>query len=115
MAFVVVAAIILDTDDAPSKWHAAIVWTFAAFYGLLIYDRKKWRFFPFWLFFVACFVIHVYVMWFIFGTLLPQLRLGTLYVVPVAILEVILLIVVFSGLERILGKHSWINRKAKPH
>jgi hypothetical protein len=41
----------------------------------------------FWGFWIAAAVLHVVVMWLLFGLALPGLALGTLYVIPLAILE----------------------------
>jgi hypothetical protein len=100
IALVLVAAIILDKGSAPHKWHAAIMWTFVAFLGVLIFGRKKRRQWSFWIFWVACLVLHVFAMWVIFGKLLPRLILGMLYVVPIAFIEAILLVGTFAKLER---------------
>jgi hypothetical protein len=103
IALVLVAAIVLDKGSAPHKWHAAIMWTFCALFGFLIFGRKKRSSWLFWIFWAACLVLHVFGMWLIFGQLLPRLILGTLYVVPLAFVEAIFLIGIFSKLERILG------------
>jgi len=98
-----VAIIMLDKRSPPHKWHAAVMWTFCALFGLLIFGRKKrssWLFRIFWL---ACLVLHVFLMWLIFGQLLPRLILGTLYVVPIAFIEAIFLTGMFSKLERKLA------------
>ena len=52
-------------------------------------------------------------MWLIFGELLPRLILGTLYVVPIAFVESIFLVGVFSKLERTLESDSGHGRKPK--
>jgi hypothetical protein len=97
---VLIAAIILDKGSPPHKWHAAIMWTFVAFFGLLIFGRKKRNSWVFWIFWGACFVLHAVAMWVIFGRFLPRLILGTLYVVPLALVESLLLLIVFLKLER---------------
>jgi hypothetical protein len=91
---------------APHKWHATIMWTGVAFYGVLIFGRRKWGSWLFWIFWAACLALHGIAMWLIFGQLLPRLVLGTLYVVPLAFVTAIFLIGVFSRLERRLARHS---------
>jgi hypothetical protein len=91
IAVALAASIILDKDGQPNKWHPAIMWTVVAFYGLLLFGRKKWRTVRFWCFWLASLALHVFAMWFIFGRLLPRLVLGTLFVVPLAFVETILL------------------------
>ena len=103
IALGLVAIIILDKRTPPHKWHAAVMWTFCALFGLLIFGRKKWSFWLFWIFWAGSLVLHVFMMWVIFGQLLPRLILGTLYVVPVAFIEAVLLIAMFSRLERTLA------------
>ncbi len=95
-----IAAVILDKGSAPHKWHAAIMWTGVALYGVLIFGRRKWGSWRFWLFCVLCLGLHGFAMWLIFGRFLPRLILGTLYVVPLAFIEAILLVGIFSRLER---------------
>jgi hypothetical protein len=98
-----VAIIILDKRSPPHKWHAAVMWTFCALFGLLIFGRKKRRSWLFWIFWTASLVLHVFMMWLIFGELLPRLILGILYVVPLAFIESVFLIGMFSSLERTLA------------
>src|SRR5205814_291328 len=96
IAVALIAAIVLDKGSAPHKWHAAIMWTVVAFLGVLKFGQKKWKSWRFWIFCAACLGVHVFAMWVIFDQLLPRLILGTLYVVPVAFIESILLIGLFS-------------------
>jgi len=103
IALVLVAAIVLDKGAPSHKWHAAIMWTFVAFFGVLIFGRNKRGSWRFWIFCVACFVLHVFGMWVIFAHLLPRLVLGTLYVVPLAFIESIFLVGMFSKLEHKLA------------
>jgi hypothetical protein len=103
IALVLIAAIILDKGSAPHKWHAAIMWTFVALLGVLIFGRKKRGSLPFWIFWTGCLALHVFAMWLIFAQLLPRLILGTLYVVPIAFIEAIFLVGMFSKLERKLA------------
>ena len=100
IAVALIAAIVLDKGSAPHKWHAAIMWTFVTLLCLLRFGRKKWKSSAFWIFWGACLVLQMIAMWLIFGQLLPRLILGTLYVVPLAFIEAIFLIGIFSKLER---------------
>ena len=104
LALVVIAAIILDKGSQPHKWHAAIMWTFAALFGLLVFGRNKRTSRLFWLFWATCLVLHIIAMWVIFNQLLPRLILGTLYVVPLAFMESLLLVVGFYKLERMVAR-----------
>jgi hypothetical protein len=100
LALVLIAAIILDKSSQPHKWHAAIMWTFCALFGVLIFGREKRTSLLFWLFWTTCLALHVVAMWMIFALALPRLVVGTLYVVPLAFMESLLLVVLFYKLER---------------
>ena len=110
VAFALIAAIVLDKGSAPHKWHAAIMWTVVAFLGLLKLSQKKWISWRFWIFCVACLGLHIFAMWAIFGQLLPRLVLGTLYVIPLAIVEAIILTGIFYRLERKLSSEHHNGR-----
>jgi len=99
------AVIVLDKGSPPRKWHAAIMWTLTALFGVLIWGRQKRNSWIFWFYWAACLLLHVVVMWVIFGQLLPRLILGTLYVVPLAFAESLFLFVIFVRLERKLARH----------
>ena len=105
IALGLIAAIILDKCAPPHKWHAAIMWTFLALFGVLVWGRQKRNLWLFWLFWAASLVLHVIAMWVIFGQLLPRLILGTLYVVPLAFVESLFLFVAFIRLERKVAQH----------
>ena len=76
------------------------MWTFVALFGFMVVGRSKRGSWLFWFFWAACVVLHVAAMWVIFGQIFPRLILGTLYVVPLAFIESLLLFVVFVKLER---------------
>jgi hypothetical protein len=99
LALSLIAVIILDKGSAPHKWHAAIMWTFCALFGVLIFGRKWRGSWLFWIFWVTCLALHAFAMWLIFGHFLPRLVLGTFYVVPLAFVESIFLVGMFSKLE----------------
>ena len=102
MALVLVAAIILDKGSPPHKWHAAIIWTFVALFGVLVFGRQKRGSWQFWIFWATCLIFHVFAMWAVFALLFPRLILGTLYVVPLAFVESVFLVGLFFRLERSL-------------
>jgi hypothetical protein len=94
------AAFMLDTKEQPQKWHAAIMWTACAFGGVVIGHREKWQSWRFWLFWVICLSVHLFAMWLIFAKILKSIRiLGTLYMVPLALIEVIFLRIVMTKAE----------------
>ncbi|MGB7601607.1 MAG: hypothetical protein WBM24_14950 [Candidatus Sulfotelmatobacter sp.] len=116
VAVALTAAIVLDKGSALHKWHAAIMWTVVAFLGLLKFGQRKWKSWLFWIFCAACLGVHLFAMWLIFGQLLPRLILGTLYVIPLAIVEAILLTGIFYRLERNLSSqhHSGDHSGMRP-
>ena len=59
IALVLIAAIILDKSSQPHQWHAAIMWTFCALFGVLIFGREKRTSLLFWLFWATCLALHV--------------------------------------------------------
>jgi hypothetical protein len=91
------SVIILDERSGSNRWHAAVVWTPVALSGVLVWGQKAWKWKSFWLFWVTCFIIHVRTMWLIFRKLFPHSMLGTLYVIPIAFGESVLLIRCFSN------------------
>jgi hypothetical protein len=100
-----IAAIVLDKESPPHKWHAAIEWTIVALYGVLIFGRRSWKSWRFWIFWAVCLALHMFAMWLIFGQLFPRLMLGTLYVVLPAFIEAIFLVGMFGRLEHKLVHH----------
>jgi hypothetical protein len=100
LVLVLIAAVILDKGSQPHKWHAAIMWTFVALFGVLVFGRNKRTSRLFWGFWAACLALHAVAMWVVFAQLLPRLTLGTLYVVPLAFTESLLLVALFYKLER---------------
>ena len=86
--------------------HAAIMWTVVAFFAVLLWGREKWTAVSFWIFWAVCLVLHIIAMWAIFGFLLPRLALGTIYVVPIAFIESVLLAALFFIIERKIRNHS---------
>ncbi len=110
---VLVAAFILDRNGPPHRWHAAIVWTISTFFGLLVFGRRKRTSLLFWLFWIACLALHTFGMWLFFTKLLPRLILGTLYVIPVAVLEAILLTGIFYRLERMLSPQNPVQSRSE--
>jgi hypothetical protein len=96
-----IAAFMFDTKEQPQKWHAAIMWTGCTFGGVVIIRRDKWMSWRFWLSWAVCVVVHVFAMWLIFAKVLASLRVvGTLYMVPLALVELIFLQRIMAKMER---------------
>ena len=87
----------LDTKEQPHKWHAAIMLTGCTFGGVLIIYRQKWMSWRFWLLWAACLAVHTFAMWLIFAKVLASFRgIGTLYMVPLAFIELIFLQIIIA-------------------
>lgn len=86
-----IAALFLDTTEHPQKWHAAIMWTSCTFGGVLIICRDRWNSWRFWFWWAIWLVAHVLIMWLIFDKALAPLVVGTVYVVPPALVELVVL------------------------
>ena len=94
---VLAAAIIFDRQGMPQRWHAAIMWTAVAFGPPTVVRRKRWNSWPFWLCWIIYLSVHLALMWVLFAYLLTKVRvLGTLYVVPFAAIEALVLLVLLS-------------------
>lgn len=110
------AAFLLDTKEQPQKWHAAIMWTGCAIGGVLIVSRARWILWRFWLAWIICLMVHIFFMWFIFEEALSRVRLGTLYVIPPAFIELLFLsLIVIPKIERFLGGTLRQKRKSVSH
>jgi hypothetical protein len=91
------ALIVFGQYGMPQKWHAAIMWTVVAFGPPTATPRKRWSSPSFWGLWTLYFVLHLLTMWVVFEYLLAKVRvLGTLYVVPFAAVEALVLLVLFS-------------------
>lgn len=109
------AAFILDTKENPQKWHAAIMWTGCAFGAVLILSRAKWGSWRFWLSWMICLIVHIFLMWVIFEKALSRVRLGTLYVILPAFIESLLLSRIMSRIEGNLWVIPKQNKKNATH
>jgi hypothetical protein len=100
----VVAMFVLDKPSEPHKWHPAIVWTGLAFTTIALFGRTLWSSWRFWVLSTIFLMLHVYAMWWLFDQLLPHGHVwGTLFVVPIAFVEGILLV----------GVIAWIDHKLR--
>jgi len=92
----VCAAILLDKAAGSNKWHAAIAWTGIAFSSVVIVLRSQWRSTLFWAKWSILLVCHVGIMWLLFAHLLSKIKVGMLYVMPVAFVETFVLLGLIS-------------------
>ena len=83
-----IAAVIAGVIGAPDKWLAAIFVTVVTFAGMLSYFRKSWLSKQFWAIMAAAFLIHLILMWVIFGIFLRQREdVGLVVCLPDILLE----------------------------
>jgi len=81
------ALIGFDIHGPAGKWHAAISWTAGVAAGMELFPRQRLSSVLFWLLWLVFLAAHIFAMWFLFGVLFPNLRLGTLYVYLPSMLE----------------------------
>jgi len=106
---VLAAAIILDRQGFPQRWHAAIMWTAVAFGPAIVVRRKRWGSWSFWFVCTGYLSLHLGLMWLLFAYLLARVSvLGTLYVVPFASIEAFVLLALLSNrrVAQVPGKKS---------
>lgn len=106
-ALALCVAILLDQRGLPQKWHAAIVWTVGTFGSLVIMFRRRWYLWGFWALLLAFFILHLVLMWTLFSKVLANLLvLGMLYVIPLALIESVVLMILLSQAHVSGRKHS---------
>jgi uncharacterized membrane protein len=87
-----IAAIIAGVLGAPDKWLAAIFVTVVTFAGMLSYFRKSWTSKQFWTIMTCAFLLHLFLIWLIFGVVLRRKEdIGLLICLPGILLECFLL------------------------
>jgi hypothetical protein len=95
----------------PQKWHAATAWTLVSFSVAVAMYRRYWASRRFWAALVVCLVLHLTVMWVIFARMLQNVKwMGTMYVIPLELLEVPVLAIAVGLVMRKLGhKEKYIR------
>ena len=87
-----VASIIVMVLGAPDKWLAAVFCTGVPFLGTVTYFRERWKSRGFWKIMASAFVLHLLLIWVVFGVILRQRDdVGLLVCVPGILLECFLL------------------------
>lgn len=85
------SVIYLDMHGSTQRWHSPLIWTFTSFCSTLIVRRKSWNSLLFWAAWIVLLCFHVAMMWLIFAKLLPTLFIGSLFILPIAVFESVLL------------------------
>jgi hypothetical protein len=89
----IVALYVIDNPSEPHKWHPAIVWSCTAFSTIALFGRTQWQSWRFWALFMVFLLLHVFAMWWVFDKIVPAGHVwGTLFVVPIAFVEGILVL-----------------------
>jgi hypothetical protein len=97
----IVALVLLDNRNSPHKWHPAIVWTCSTFSAIALFGRTLWPSWRIWSLWASFLIVHLFAMWFIFDKVLPPGRVwGTIYVIPIAFVEGILLLGLIARFNR---------------
>lgn len=103
----VVLVLIADRKGMSQKWHSAIFGTLVPFLVVLLSLRLRWRRWSFWASVFICLAIHTLAIWIFFQYVLSNVRsLGMLIWSPVALVEVVVLLVVVKRVEEKLTSKS---------
>ena len=104
------AALVVFVMGAPDRWLAAIFITIVTFAGVISYFRGHWSSRRFWEIMAGAFVVHLGIIWLVFGILLRSQRdVGLLVCVPAIFLEAFLIYHTVLFLE---GKAGLSHAKA---
>jgi len=91
-AVTLTAAIVAGMFGAPDKWLAAIFATVVTFGGMITFFRERWSSGRFWMIIASAMLIHLVLVWFIFGVALRQRNdVGLPACLPVVLLECFIL------------------------
>lgn len=100
-------AMLAQQYDMPQKWDAAIFGTLVPFAGVIGGLRRRWSLWSFWASTLICFVIHCVLIWIIFQYVLSDVQKMAIAVwLPIAFVELFVLLVPITALERVLRKHT---------
>lgn len=109
-ALALILAIIMDRIGMPQKWHAAIMLTLLPFLMAILGYRLWWARLSFWIALTICFGVHTLAIWVFFQYALGNVRIGTLFVYPFAIVDTIIIIVgVKKVSDKLTGKHEKVR------
>ena len=87
-----VAALIAVFVGAPDKWLTAIFVTVVTFGGMISFYRSRWPSREFWVIISGAFVVHLILVWLIFGVVLRQRAdVGLIVCLPAILLECFIL------------------------
>jgi hypothetical protein len=101
-------ALIMDAAGMPHKWHTAIFGTLVPFTTVLLLRRKSWARQTFWLSLWFLLALHIGFICVVFGIVLRRvITLGLLWWLPIAFLEVFILLDLLRRLEKWLRSRSF--------
>jgi ABC-type iron transport system FetAB permease component len=106
-----VLAVIADRRGMPHKWHAAIFGTTVPFGVVVLSYPLRWSRWSFWVSLGICLIVHTLAMWIIFQHILSNIQnLGILLWLPVAFIEMFVLLVAVKRVEeKLTGKRETVR------
>ena len=102
----------MDRRGMPQKWHAAIIGTIFPFIFVVFSYPSTWlRRRSFWTAVGICLAIHLVGIWLLFQYVLARVQhFGTLFWLPVAFVEAVVLLIVVRKVEnRLTGKNEMVD------
>lgn len=100
---VLVGALVIGAIKADDKWLSALFMTGGTFAGMISFYRRLWRSSKFWWLMAGLFLVHLLMMWVLFGVALRQRSdVPLLVCVPGAFLECF---VIYHAVRFVLGGH----------
>jgi hypothetical protein len=92
IAVTIAACVIAGILGAPDKWLSAIYVTMVTFPGMIFFFRDRWSSKGFWIVIISAFLVHLPLVWLIFGVVLRRRDdIGLLVCLPPIFLECFLL------------------------
>jgi hypothetical protein len=100
-AVTLAACVVAGVLGAPDKWLAAIYTTVVTFGGMIFFFRRRWSSIRFWVIMAGALLIHLALVWLIFGVILRRLDdVDLLVCLPPILLECFL---IYHAVRRFLG------------
>lgn len=105
-----ILAIIMDGRGMPQKWHAAIMLILLPPAMTIMGYRLWWARLSFWISLTICLVVHTLAVWVFFQYALGNVRIGTLFVIPFALVEAVILIIAVKKVsDKLTGEHKTVR------
>lgn len=107
LVVIVCGALLVRRLEVAPKWYAAMLGTVGPFWYVGWALRARWRFYGFWISFMAWLVVHLIVIWIVFQVLFHSFYDVPVFLwVPVGMVETLVLYMGISACERSLRKRT---------